>query len=216
MKMAKENIEPLAEKQIYILGPRSMQNELLAAFLAQRTGAQCVTGKSMEDPLSNGANSSVILWDCQGRTSRSILSEIQLHSLDNHRVLLFNLTHGGLLEKDAVEKGVRGFLYENETLDNLPKAIQTVYNGELWLSREFMSNWILATKTGHGQTGEQNGLTLKEVQILRLIAEGASNKEIAEKLSITTNTAKTHVYNIFKKINVTNRLQAALWARKNL
>jgi LuxR family transcriptional regulator, positive regulator of biofilm formation len=214
--MAKENLAPSPEKQIYILGPRSMQNELLANFLAQNTGAKCTTGKNMEEPLSNGPNSGVILWDCQGRSSKSILSEIQLYPLENHKVLLINLSQGGVIEQDAVNKGVRGFLYEHETLDNLPKAIQAVYNGELWLSREFMSNWILATKTGGGQKGGQNGLTPKEVQILRLIAEGASNREIADKLVIRTNTAKTHVYNIFRKINVNNRLQAALWARKNL
>jgi DNA-binding NarL/FixJ family response regulator len=216
MKMANVNLAPLTEKQIYILGPRSMQNELLANFVARSTGAKCTTGKSMEQPLSEGSNGSVILWDCQGRTSKSILSEIQLYPLEKHKVLLINLSQGGVIEKDAVDKGIRGFLYEHESLENLPRAIQAVNNGELWLSREFMSNWILATKTGGVHKGEQNGLTLKEVQILRLIAEGASNKEIAEKLSIATNTAKTHVYNIFRKINLTNRLQAALWARKNL
>jgi len=214
--MAKENVVPSAEKQIYILGPLSMQNELLASFLTESTGAKCLTGKSMEEPLSDGARSSVILWDCQGRTSKSILAEIQLYPMEKHRVLLFNLSRGAVIEKDAVNKGIRGFLYEHESFDKLPKAIQAVYNGELWLSREFMSKWILSTKRGALQKSEDNGLTTKEVQILRLIAEGASNKDIADKLFISTNTAKTHVYNIFKKINVTNRLHAALWARKNL
>jgi LuxR family transcriptional regulator, positive regulator of biofilm formation len=214
--MAQENPAPLTEKQIYILGPRSMQNELLANFLAQRTGAKCVMGRNMEEPLSNGPNSSVILWDCQGKTSRSVLSEIQIYPLENHLVLLINLSQGGVIEKDAVEKGVRGFLYENENFDKLPKAIQAVCNGELWLSREFMSKWILSTKKGVRNKSEQNGLTSKEAQILHLIAEGASNKDIAVRLTITPNTAKTHVYNIFKKINVRNRLQAALWAKKTL
>jgi LuxR family transcriptional regulator, positive regulator of biofilm formation len=214
--MAGEKPVPLADKHIYILGPRSMQNELLANFLSQNTSAKCVTGKNMEEPFSNGPNRSVILWDCQGKTSRSVLSEIQVYPLDKHLVLLINLSQGGLIEKDAVDKGVRGFLYENETLDNLPKAIQAVSKGELWLSREFMSRWILSTKGDGRSNADHSGLTLKETQILRLIAEGASNKDIARKLKIATNTAKVHVYNIFRKINVKNRLQAALWAGKNL
>jgi DNA-binding NarL/FixJ family response regulator len=207
---------PSAEKEIYILGPMSMQNELLANFLTDSTGAKCLTGGSMEEPLSNGGRSSVILWDCQGRSSKSILAEIQLYPLEKHMVLLFNLSRGAVIEKDAVNKGIRGFLYEHESFDKLPKAIQAVYNGELWLSREFMSKWILSTKGGGLQKSLDNGLTSKEVQILRLIADGASNKDIADKLFISTNTAKTHVYNIFKKIKVTSRLQAAMWARENL
>lgn len=214
--MAKENVAPSAEKQIYILGPMSMQNELLANFLAKSTGAKCLIGRSMQELLSDGAGSSVILWDCQGRTSKSILAEIQLHPLEKHMVLLFNLSRGAVIEKDAVNGGVRGFLYEHESFDKLTKAIEAVYNGELWLSREFMSKWILSTKREGLKQSDDNGLTPKEVQILRLIADGASNKDIAEELFISTNTAKTHVYNIFRKINVTNRLRAALWARKNL
>ena len=59
-------------------------------------------------------------------------------------------------------------------------------------------------------------LTPREIEILGMIALGASNTEIAEKLFISPNTVKTHIYNLFKKINVTNRLQAAFWAAKNL
>ena len=115
-----------------------------------------------------------------------------------------------------ISAGTERMLVEFGKAGYIPKAIQAVYNGELWLSREFMSKWILSTKGGGVSESEGNGLTAKEVQILRLIADGASNKDIADKLFISTNTVKTHLYNIFKKINVTNRLQAALWARKSL
>ena len=214
--MASQAFSSLAEKTIYILGPRSMQNELLATFLAESTGARCVTGKDVEAPLREGPNGSLILWDCQGRSAKRIMDEIRRYPLQHQLVLLFNLSQGGVIEKDAVEIGVRGFLYEKESYDSLPRAIQSVCEGELWLSREFMSSWIDATKRGGAIPPGQNGLTPKETQILRLIAQGASNKTIAGKLTISPNTAKTHLYNIFRKINVKNRLQAALWAQRNL
>jgi LuxR family transcriptional regulator of csgAB operon len=59
-------------------------------------------------------------------------------------------------------------------------------------------------------------LTPRKLEILALISTGYTNDEIAEKLLISPHTVKTHLYNIFKKIKVPNRLQAALWAAKNL
>ena len=59
-------------------------------------------------------------------------------------------------------------------------------------------------------------LTQRERQVLVHVAVGATNEEIADKLCISPHTVKTHVYNICKKVGATNRLQAALWAAKNL
>jgi DNA-binding CsgD family transcriptional regulator len=63
----------------------------------------------------------------------------------------------------------------------------------------------------HGTT-----LTKRELEILSTIAEGATNEEIADRFFISPNTVKSHLYNIYKKIGLSNRLQAALWARRNL
>jgi len=59
-------------------------------------------------------------------------------------------------------------------------------------------------------------LTPREIKILIMVGAGAENEEIAHKLGISPNTVRTHIYNIYKKINVSNRLQAVLWAAKNI
>ncbi len=66
------------------------------------------------------------------------------------------------------------------------------------------------------QNQDNSGLTRREIEILDLIADGFSNQQIADELFISPHTVKTHLHNIFKKINVKRRLQAALWAAKNL
>ncbi|MDY7040067.1 MAG: response regulator transcription factor [Chloroflexota bacterium] len=58
------------------------------------------------------------------------------------------------------------------------------------------------------------GLTKREIEVLRLMAEGLSNKEIARKLQVTRRTVEFHVGNILKKLGVTSRVEAAMWARE--
>jgi DNA-binding CsgD family transcriptional regulator len=79
-----------------------------------------------------------------------------------------------------------------------------------------MTKFIPDEKSPDPARMEASILTPREIEILSLVAIGAKNEEIAEKLFISSNTVKTHIYNIFKKIDVPNRLQAALWAAKNL
>jgi len=59
-------------------------------------------------------------------------------------------------------------------------------------------------------------LTSREIEVLSVLVSGAKNEEIASKLYISTHTVKTHLYTIYKKIDVSNRLQAVLWANENL
>ncbi len=59
-------------------------------------------------------------------------------------------------------------------------------------------------------------LTDREVEVLKVMATGAKNSEIASSLNLSPHTIKTHIYNIFKKINASNRLQAVNWAQENL
>jgi LuxR family transcriptional regulator of csgAB operon len=96
-------------------------------------------------------------------------------------------------------------------------GIRGVLNGELWFPRKVMSNCILEGRERAGTLRKHSGaLTPRQVEIVALIAVGATNDEIADRLRISPHTVKTHLYQIFKKINVPNRMQAALWAAKNL
>jgi DNA-binding NarL/FixJ family response regulator len=66
-----------------------------------------------------------------------------------------------------------------------------------------------------GSYGQDDSLTRREIEVLKLLAEGLFNKEIAYTLDISEKTVKNHVSNIFKKINVSDRTQAAVYAIKN-
>ena len=137
-------------------------------------------------------------------------------------VCFFNVLRDTGIETRAVQQGVRGFFYESDGLEHFLKGVKVILGGEYWISRKIVNEFIVSTnhhpkRRGHdGARGREAGLTQREMEILKLIAAGTPNAKIAEKLCISPHTVKTHIYNIFKKINVPNRLQAALWFAKNL
>ena len=137
--------------------------------------------------------------------------------LKNHLIALFNINRRHGIEETALKKGVRGFFYEHDPLHVFPKGIAVIFNGQLWASRRILSKTILDIQHKDIVTKkEAQILTPREAEILSMAAGGATNEQIADELFISANTVRTHIYNIFKKINVPNRLQASLWAAKNL
>ena len=96
-------------------------------------------------------------------------------------------------------------------------GVQAVLDGQLWFSRETMTRCIFeGTGKEPSLKNTSEILTERQIEILAMIAVGATNDEISDKLCISPHTVKTHLYRIFKKINVPNRVRAALWAVKNL
>lgn len=91
-------------------------------------------------------------------------------------------------------------------------------SGEYWLPRQKLAELIHYYQQNNNNTIDYSEicLTNREQQILRKLVTGASNSEIADSLFVSEHTVKSHLYNIFKKINVKNRVQAVFWAKNNL
>jgi len=118
----------------------------------------------------------------------------------------------------AVEIGVDGYVLKDSNSSVLKKAIYSVYNGETFIEAELAP--LMKIKLEEKNINNNNvisTLTKREIEVLKLLAEGLFNKEIAFTLAISEKTVKNHVSNIFKKINVSDRTQAAVFAiRHNL
>jgi len=215
---------PLTGKVIYIIGPQRFQNELMVSFLTRETAATCLAGgdvRQISAVADNKTNQPIlILLDYTENDLDTYLVEAAASDnklLSRHYVALYNVAPGLGVEKKALKKGIRGFFYKQDPPELLLKGVSALFNEELWVSREIMTKTILENRDKDIITRkDQTTLTPREIEILSFIAAGAKNEHIAEELFISPNTVKTHIYNIFKKINVPNRLQAALWAAKNL
>lgn len=116
----------------------------------------------------------------------------------------------------AVEFGVDGYVLKDSSSSVLKKAIFTVLNGDTYIQPELRP--ILKRRMDEKASNAsliENSLTRRELEVLKLLAEGLFNKEIAYTLSISEKTVKNHVSNIFRKINVSDRTQAAVYAIKH-
>lgn len=114
----------------------------------------------------------------------------------------------------ALDIGVEGYVLKDAESAVLKKAINKVHAGEEYIDFTMvpMLNERIAQEK---EQVEDEKLTRREIEVLKLLAEGLFNKEIAYKLSISEKTVKNHVSNIFKKIGVFDRTQAAVYAIKN-
>ena len=162
----------------------------------------------------------LFLIDCVGRDFEKELIAIGAKEhLRSERITtaLFNLQKGSGIERRAFNKGIKGFFYKDDSLLQMLKGLRSLARGEIWVSRD-----ILVQVALHGRVKMERrvrakaDLTQREVEILALLSIGSSNDDIANKLFISPNTVKTHLYRVFRKIKVPNRFQAALWAAKNL
>ena len=96
-------------------------------------------------------------------------------------------------------------------------GIRKVLQGEYWIPRHLLCDLVDYYRKGSGQPlRNQTLLTAREQEIVRHLMTGASNTEIADSLFVSEHTIKSHLYNVFKKLNVKNRLQAVSWAKEYL
>ncbi len=118
----------------------------------------------------------------------------------------------------TLQMGAEGYVLKDAESSVLFTAIRNVHRGQNYIqpnmTKELVKEFTRLTKHEKVKSSE-NSLTEREIEVLELIAEGMLNKQIAKKLYISEKTVKNHVSNIFRKLNVSDRTQAAIYALKH-
>ncbi|MFQ5787280.1 MAG: LuxR C-terminal-related transcriptional regulator [Thermodesulfobacteriota bacterium] len=132
------------------------------------------------------------------------------------RVLLLMEVYDEDAALSALQMGAIGCLLKTETSLELIKAIRMVRRGEVWVKRHMIGNLIKKFSPKHSRGVSKNHslnnkLTKKQIEIIKFVVVGCSNKEIARRLFISEKTVKSHLYNIFKKLNVKRRVQLSTY-----
>ena len=148
----------------------------------------------------------MIMPELNGAEATALIREI-----DPGARILFLTSFGNedILE-DALQAGAQGFLLKDSPPDDLLQAIRTVYQGQLILPPQLALKLI----NKPDPEGELKvDLTDREREVMSAVKRGMSNKEIAEQLNISINTVRSHIRNLLRKLDLTNRTQLAIYAK---
>nr|WP_239081457.1 response regulator transcription factor [Streptomyces sp. SID9727] len=154
----------------------------------------------------------VVLMDIKMPGTDGIEALRRLRELENPaKVLIVTSFTEQRTVVPALRAGASGYVYKDVDPDALAGAIRSVHAGHVLLQPEVAGALLAQDEPGTG-TGRGSTLTEREREVLGLIADGRSNREIARALVLSEKTVKTHVSNILMKLDLADRTQAALWA----
>lgn len=158
----------------------------------------------------------VLLLDIRmrGMSGIDVLRILSAERLKCSTVLLT----AALSDSDAVEAlrlGARGIVLKEASPDTLLECIRRVSRGEQWIDSETMTRALdTITRRESIMSDPSRSLTARELEIVRMIAQGLRNKAIAERLSISEGTVKIHLHNVYEKLGLDGRLELMLHAQK--
>lgn len=207
--------------QVMIADDHSMIREGLKQLLELegefKVIAEASDGIECMEKLSE-CNPDILLLDINmpEKTGLDVLKELNGTELRKQVKILILTVHNEVeyLLK-AVELGIDGYVLKDSESAELKKAILTIMDGETYIQPDLIPMLNAKMLSMENDFDKIESLTKRELDVLKNLAVGMYNKEIALKLEISERTVKNHVSNIFKKIGVADRTQAAVFAIRN-
>jgi DNA-binding NarL/FixJ family response regulator len=223
MKTAPKIFKRNSRIRVMIVEDHEMFRDGMGIIISQienyELAAAVGSGMEMKRILREEADVQIVLMDVKLKGEDGI--ELTEYIKEHHpEVLVIALT----MNQDPntilrmLSAGASGYLLKNATKNELREAIDAVLNGNEYYSPEAAFQVInkISTKEKKNIAGvELGGFSLREVQVIRMICEGRSNYEIADKLSLSTRTVEKHRFNIMKKMEVKSSAELVVYAIKN-
>jgi len=144
----------------------------------------------------------------------SLLDTIAAEKIDTKTVVLTAAISDDEMSQ-ALQKGAAGLVLKESSPDQLLECVRRVHAGERWLDPEAMSRVVGAAASAPAAPDTRAAsLTAREREVIRMIAAGLRNRDIGERLSISENTVKVHLHNIYEKLGVEGRMELLLLAQE--
>jgi DNA-binding NarL/FixJ family response regulator len=204
---------------VALIEDNRLVREGISALLNQLPDLKVVAGDASENTaLLRKVNPQVVLLDLGLQSGDSLrVAESVKKEFPESKVIVMDLlpVHEDIVE--FVNAGVSGFIMKDATLEDLVSTIRSVANGAHVLPPQMTATLFSqiardAVARGRPEALESVRMTPREREVINLIAEGLSNKEIASRLNLATHTIKSHVRNVMEKLTLHTRLQIAAYA----
>ncbi len=180
----------------------------ISVIAEANTGEECLC--LLED---NEAN--ILLLDINMPDINGLKLLDKINSLNSSvKVIMLTIHNEPEYMNKAMNHGANGYVLKDSSSEVLKQAIQIVLQGDQYIDPSLLSYYFSDTNKIY-DIEDSDILTNREIEVLILMSQGLYNKEIAYKLGISEKTVKNHASNIFRKINVSDRTQAAIYAIKN-
>ncbi|KII76197.1 LuxR C-terminal-related transcriptional regulator [Vibrio renipiscarius] len=207
---------------ITLLSDVSMQSKLFKDSLERgiKMDVELVSLDDLDESADETRLSHYVLIDFNyfNETNFELYNQVKLAANTNAKEIVINCPKDVPSSQLFKWRNLVGVFYVEDDITLLLKGMDKIMQDEMWLSRKVAQDYIEHFRCANSVTTSQvyANLTKREKEIMRLLGHGASNLQIADDLFVSENTVKTHLHNIFKKINAKNRLQALLWANNNI
>jgi DNA-binding NarL/FixJ family response regulator len=173
--------------------------------------ARCTAGAL---DMARRTKATIALFDAttvDGDSTTDLVTQLT-DELPEIGVIMFTRSTEPLDIYRSVRAGARGYLAKEAPVEQLAGAIRAVAYGAAWMQPTIIATVLDFIRTSQHPVPPRSDMSEREVEVLRLIATGMDNNEIAATLDISPKTVKNHVSNILMKLGVTNRVQAAVFA----
>jgi two-component system NarL family response regulator len=160
----------------------------------------------------------VVLMDVRMPRRGGIEATSQIKAIAPHtKILMLTISDEEADLYDAIKAGASGYLLKEISIDEVANAIRQVHAGQSMISPSMASKLLtefatMVKKSDEKPAAAQPRLTEREMEVLRLVAKGRNNRDIAKELFISENTVKNHIRNILEKLHLHSRMQAVVYA----
>jgi len=198
----------------YLVDDHAMVRESLAALVAKdgniNVVGQCGEGLRVIDEVRRTRPDVVVLdISIPGLNGLDICRELS-RKFDDVSVLILTMHDDEQFVARALGYGAAGYLLKEAACDQLAKAIRAVARGELYFGPGIPKSAL--QRIGHGSDDPYERLTTRERQVFQLIAEGRTNRQIAEQLDVATKTVDSHRSHLMRKLNIHNQTSLVKYA----
>jgi DNA-binding NarL/FixJ family response regulator len=201
--------------RLYVIeGQALFAKALCQVFSSERNIEIVGDAQTISEPLISKARPDVVVVDIDGNNAGvSDSLDSCKRAAPQAKVCALTMRPSPEIMQRCLAAGAYGYVIKDVTPVELIRAVRLVAGGDSYVDPRVAGGWLRRRSTANGKA-DLNELSTRETEVIRLIAEGLSNKEISARLNLSEKTIKNHISRIFSKLNIYARTQAAVHAIK--